>query len=480
MNGFSYSQLLDREEALGIAESASSYEFLTERHLQAIWFEQKYFRGLQTTCGKEIRVVSPGIWNAEAGPDFKRAHLIIGEQVYIGDVEIHLADEGWTQHGHHTDGRYDNVILHLSFWLPREDRELKTIQQKTLLKAYLEPYLTIPKARILQLIDLDLYPYKQFLGSGKCAHSLFKKMPCEEAETLFTKAAEWRLTQKRQGLQQRTHDPRMALVTGIAMALGYKRNSEPFCALYQRLTQYAAMEEEALLAYAMGVCGFFSSAFQEKWCGSSYYNQLLAGYNELEIPKEPIKLDLAQVRPLNHPVRRIAYMTKLVGDFSVSRLFQKMEGHWSATWPLVQGRKEEKALAWELCSLIPSYEDPYWNFYYTFDKDPQEKFLPLMGAALKEEILVNAFLPLLQEQVTRNGNRLETKAFKRLCLALPAHATGKSKYLSHRFFGETEKGALLKKNAFIQQGAYQLHRDFCVHYEASCEGCPFVDRYSNL
>lgn len=480
MNDYSYSQLLHEGEETAVAEASSPYLFLSERHLQAIWFEQKYFKGLMTAEGQAIRVVSPGIWNAEAGPDFKKAHIIIGDKAFFGDVEIHLSDEGWMQHGHHMDARYNDVVLHVSLWLPRQQRAVCTKEGKTLARAYLEPCLTISKGRLLQLIDLDLYPYKQFLGSGKCAHSLFKKMPEDNAERLFTKAAAWRLTQKRHSLQQRSADPRLAMPIGIAMALGYKHNSEAFATLYQILYTHRNLAEEDLLALGLGVCGFFSAPFQVKWKDSEFYQTLMQRYTALDIVASRISLGLAQVRPFNHPVRRIAYLVKLVRDSSISRLYQRMESHWSASWPLVRTKKEQKELREELCGLLPCYSDAYWNHHYTFEKEPQQASLPLIGMAFKEEILINTFFPLLQEPVLSNANPDETQAFDRLCMSLPAHPSGKAKYLSHRFFGETEKAGLLSKNAVIQQGAYQLHRDFCVHYEASCEGCPFVDRYNSL
>src|ERR1700761_5455772 len=75
-----------REE--GIAENVVPYPFLRERHLQAMWLEQKYFKNLTTTEGEAIIVLSPGIWNSEGGPDFLKAHLKIGHREIRGDVEL--------------------------------------------------------------------------------------------------------------------------------------------------------------------------------------------------------------------------------------------------------------------------------------------------------------------------------------------------------------------------------------------------------
>ena len=101
-------------------EQAATYNLLTERHIQAMWLEQKYFKNLKTSDGHLIEVLSPGIWNAEAGPDFLKAHLRIDGAELLGDIELHLSDESWYNHNHHTDSAYDHVILHVGYWTPKK------------------------------------------------------------------------------------------------------------------------------------------------------------------------------------------------------------------------------------------------------------------------------------------------------------------------------------------------------------------------
>ena len=61
-----------------VAETKYPYETMTERHVQVMWYEQKYLKRMFTSEGEPIDVLSPGIWNGEAGPDFLKAHLVIG------------------------------------------------------------------------------------------------------------------------------------------------------------------------------------------------------------------------------------------------------------------------------------------------------------------------------------------------------------------------------------------------------------------
>ncbi len=124
-----------------------------------------------------------------------KAHLRISGKNYFGDIELHLEDSSWYHHHHSNDSRYDNVVLHISLWQPSNPLRLLTSCQEELIRTYLEPALTVPLKRLVQLIDLDLYPYKKFVGSGRCAQTLFKSLSQEKLDTLFTSAGFWRLAQ---------------------------------------------------------------------------------------------------------------------------------------------------------------------------------------------------------------------------------------------------------------------------------------------
>ena len=212
-----YAALLDPFPQIS-AETGENYHCLTERHLQAVWYEQKYFRNLKTSDEQDVKVISPGIWNSEAGPDFLKAHLKIGNKEFRGDVEIHLLPESWKQHHHHIDSRYNHVVFHLSLWKQKKEKLITTQKGKCIHQAFLENFLTIPLGRIVQLIDLDLYPYKKFVGSGRCSQALFHSLPKKKVESFFQLAADWRLQQKRIYLITQAHNTSL-LSTGIALAL---------------------------------------------------------------------------------------------------------------------------------------------------------------------------------------------------------------------------------------------------------------------
>lgn len=470
---FSYSKLLSPCTDV-VKEKSSSYHFLTERHIQAVWFEQKYFKNLCTIDGEPIRILSPGLWNSEAGPDFLKAHLAIGNREYHGDIEIHLHNGNWYDHHHEKDPRYNNVTLHLFFWHSQNPQAIVKENGKIAILASLENSLTVPIARLLQLIDLDLYPYKRHKGSGKCSQTIFNKLEEEDLTTFFISAAHWRLEQKKKYLQSRFLTPSLQLASGIAMALGYKNNAEAFVELFASLLPFRDLPEIELLSLGLGTCGFFEEKFQIKWHESDYYKNLLNMWKSIQHQAtHQANLQLDHIRPLNHPVRRIVYLTKLLQDSNLEKKWSHIIELWDHPPSKINQLKEQ------LLSSIPMYEDPYWNSHYTFETEEKSSFLTLMGNDLKNTILVNTLLPLLHSEIQQRGSKDEWERFQLLFSSLNSQKTGKIKYLMHRFFGDHSPQELVKRSDF-EQGAYQLHRDFCLHYEASCEGCPFIDRYRLL
>jgi hypothetical protein len=351
---------------LYVAEKKHSYFSLSEKHLQAIWSAQKYLNPLITEAGELIAILSPGIWNQEAGPDFLKAHIKVGDQELRGDIEIHFDDEGWYQHHHHLDQNYNRVVLHLSFSKTQKSKTIFKQNGESPLQVYLAPSLTIDPVDLVNLVDLELFPYKTFSHPGRCAGEIFAKWPRSHIEKLFRSAAKWRLKQKAFFLKEKIKNPTWLAAGGMAMALGYKNNVESF--------QYRQLRKE-----------FFAA--------------------------------------------------------------------------------------------IPTYLDSYWNHHYTFEPKKQMRFLSLLGDDVKQAMLINTFFPLLFADLEEQ--EAESEEFNHFYRRFDSPPTNKNRYLRYRFFDQTGQEELMDK-AIIEQGAYQIHHDFCLHFEASCQGCPFVQRLQTV
>ena len=337
--------------------------------------------------------------------------------------------------------------------------------------------MTVSTQRLLKLIDLNLYPYKKFLGSGKCSHSLFKRLSKEKIEDFFISASYWRLQQKKQYLSAHFKTEPLQFAAGMAIALGYKNNAEAFLELFTFLLGFRNESGEELLAIALGCSGFFDTHRKKYWLESNFYCFLKGIWEEkFKQLNERVVLRLDHIRPLNHPVRRLAYMVRWILGLEKDRIFESLLGIWENRAKTCSNFTQ---LRNTLIEALPDYLDEYWSHHYTFESTPREENLSLLGRDLRETILINSFFPLLAARLYESGNEQERRDFQELYDSIGAMLPGKSYYLIHRFFGDTPKGDLLRK-AQIEQGAYQLHKDFCVHFEASCEGCPFVERYQNI
>ena len=88
---------------------------MNEEFLHYLWKYKKFeLSGLKTTQNEELVLQQVGMHNTnQSGPDFFDSRLIINDQKWAGNVEIHIKSSDWYVHNHENDPNYDNVILHV-------------------------------------------------------------------------------------------------------------------------------------------------------------------------------------------------------------------------------------------------------------------------------------------------------------------------------------------------------------------------------
>ena len=90
---------------------------MEEKYLHLIW-EMKRLPSneLTTVDGAQIQILSFGIRNDDfAGADFFYGKVSYDGITHFGMIEIHVKSSDWCRHGHQTDSRYNNVILHVVY-----------------------------------------------------------------------------------------------------------------------------------------------------------------------------------------------------------------------------------------------------------------------------------------------------------------------------------------------------------------------------
>ncbi len=88
---------------------------MRESVFQKIWKrEAEVSPGYVTLCSRRFTVISAGEHNPGDGPDFRNAKLLFEDGTLLaGDVELHLTEDEWYTHNHHTDMAYNAVLLHV-------------------------------------------------------------------------------------------------------------------------------------------------------------------------------------------------------------------------------------------------------------------------------------------------------------------------------------------------------------------------------
>jgi hypothetical protein len=84
--------------------------------LQFIWDQSLYNQSnLESDSGEIISVQNNGIQNFISGPDFSDARIYIGENMWVGNVEIHVTAAEWDNHRQQEDTAHNSLILHVVY-----------------------------------------------------------------------------------------------------------------------------------------------------------------------------------------------------------------------------------------------------------------------------------------------------------------------------------------------------------------------------
>lgn len=87
---------------------------MNEDYLHYLWVNKKLpFTQLQTHQKENLEILNFGQYLQLAGPDVFNAQIRIDQQIWAGNIEIHVKSSDWYLHHHEKDNAYDNVILHV-------------------------------------------------------------------------------------------------------------------------------------------------------------------------------------------------------------------------------------------------------------------------------------------------------------------------------------------------------------------------------
>jgi hypothetical protein len=435
-----------------------------ERLLQSVWHHQRLRRDqLQTIDGRPVRVLHPGFWNHEAGPDFRGAVVQIGqEEARSGDVEIDWERRNWQAHHHQGNPAFANVILHV-VW---SDGSGGPLPLPTLA---LEKFLDTPFSEMQHWAGTDAAAAWPEDLRGACSAPLRQLTP-EQSGGLLQQASLVRFQRKALELEIRARQAgwEQALWEGLFRALGYKQNIWPMQRVAELLPRLLESGQPALVwqARLFGVSGFLGEN-HEKGRQHEYVRVLWdywwrdrQKFQDSVLPKALWRLN--GLRPANQPQRRLA----LAAHWLAAKNFLPRLEEWFTNAPA------KTLLPISLLACLLPEPDAYWSWHWSFQSPRLVKAQPLLGEPRATDLAVNVILPWFWTRARAGRNtRLTQLAEERFLAWPPAQDNSLLRLARQRLLGRRTPGGA--NSAARQQGLLQILRDFCNHSNAVCADCSF-------
>lgn len=258
---------------------------LSERVVQKIWLRRDFDDDrLKTLSGKPLRVIDPGRWNLQGGPDFKEARLEIAGHPVVGDVEVHFNVADWWAHAHADNPAFDRVALHVVLDVNERPgppartamgREPEVLHLLPHLDRDLETYATDDA-----LLDLENLDELEWVAA-------FLARPLAERRRIIHERADARWEQKVAFAEKRLKETgwKAACHQFTLEVLGYARNREAMAKLALRYP-LRAMVKQVETSGAAAADAFFGE-LSDEW-----------------------RLD--GLRPANHPRKRLEQYTAIL------------------------------------------------------------------------------------------------------------------------------------------------------------------------
>jgi hypothetical protein len=364
---------------------------------------------LQTSSGECIQILSQGIHNKDSGPDFENARIKIGEQVWAGNVEIHLKSSDWEKHQHQSDQAYDNVILHV---VHQSDKKIVRQNNSAIPELILENL--IPQGALLRYEELMMS-----LNWIPCEKLIHKIDPIHVDSWLSRMIVE-RLESKTNAINQilKEYKGRWDDAFYICMArnFGFKTNALPFELLARSIPQQIlARHKENLFqieALLFGQAGFLDEKFTDEYPAllKKEYRFLQAKYSLK--PADKFIWKHMRLRPQNFPCIRIAQFAVLVSksSFLFSRILEMTDVK-------------------ELRVLFSDIEiNNYWHTHYRFGHVSAGSSKKL-GNDSVNNILINT----VAVSIFAYGQQMGIQRYKDNALALLEKIPGETNQVLRRF-----------------------------------------------
>jgi len=449
-------------------------EPIPEAFIQRVWHEQRFNRRLlRTVEGQRLEVVSPGWWNKQEGPDFRGAQLLFNGQLLSGDVEVHLEGANWRAHGHHTDGRYEGVILHVVLSHRPSSVAAVTCQGRKVATLHLAPFLAEEVLCRIGDSAEDNRPDEMPASYGRCA-TLWPSRGTAALERFLELAGGWRMLAKARRFQERAQQtgPEQALYEDFLAACGYSQFKQHFREVaralpYERARQLALQDPQLLEAALAQLAGLLPAEAAPE--APAPLHKLIGLRDKIlfELRALPLEWRFNGVRPNNRPERRLAGAVRVISRSSRDGLLPTLEQVWR-----LDCSPHKRRAAFE--EMFPGAIG-FWATHAHWLAKPMLRPAAPIGSGRVRGIIGNVFIPAglalarvardraREEQIFTFFARLPKEPENRVLRVMLPHLIG---------------GQVLKMNFQRQQGLMQIYEDWC-EVNPSCRNCRLYEYFDS-
>jgi hypothetical protein len=405
---------------------------MKEDFLHYIWKFKKFdISDLKTSNGEALTILNSGQYLQLAGPDFFNAQIVIGNQKWAGNVEIHIKSSDWYVHHHEKDDNYDSVILHV-VWehdtpiFRKNNTEIPVLELKNLVSlSVLDNYqsLTAPKSWIFcekQIKETDEFVLKNW------------------QERLFFERLERKSKPIQELALQTNNDWEAVLFLLLSKNFGLNTNGEIFFKIAKsipfNIIRKESFEVENLEALIFGNAGLLDLEKED-----NYHKDLKFRYfyllHKFQLEKTIIEpVQFFKHRPDNFPTIRLSQLANLY--HKQQNLFSKIIGITSVK---------------NIYEVLDVSVSDYWQTHYQFDKESPKKSKSL-SKSFVDLLIINTIIPIQFAYAKSQGKEISEDLIDLLNQVAPENNSIIDKFAS---FG------IKSKNAFETQSLLQLKNEYC-------------------
>ena len=405
---------------------------MKEDFLHHVWQFKKFdIANLKTTKGESIQILNSGQYLQLAGPDFFNAQIIIGNQKWAGNVEIHLKSSDWYVHNHEKDSNYDSVILHV-VWehdvpiFRKDNSEIPTLELKEYVAlSDLHKYQSLLSQKSWIYCENELQNVDQFVFKNWQERLYFERLE-RKANLIF------------ELLETSNHDWEAVLFCLLVKNFGLNTNGEMFYKIAKSIPFSVVRKEsfslESLESLLLGQANLLSHDFQD-----SYARELQKSYHYL-VQKHQLRekvvgsVEFFKHRPDNFPTVRLVQLASLY--FHQKNLFSLVMNCSSIN---------------ELYQVFNVGVSEYWETHYNFDRESSKKMKKL-SKSFVDLLVVNTIIPL-QFAYARSRQKEITQDLIDLANSIPSER--------NVIIDKFKTFGIASENVYESQALLQLKKEYC-------------------